>query len=88
MRRLDCHDRLKNVRRGYEAATRTVNVVIRFVKENPAVGREIDLTVSDLRTVASELHDVYFARMFASFESSIRHYWASIRKTKPLTEVC
>jgi hypothetical protein len=45
------------------------------------------LELSALRALPQELHDVYFARMFACFESDLRDYWRAIgRKTKPPTE--
>jgi hypothetical protein len=40
-----------------------------------------------MRALPQELHDVYFARMFACFESDLRHFWrTTVRDTKPLTE--
>jgi hypothetical protein len=45
------------------------------------------LELNRLRALAADLHDIYFARMFACFESSLRNYWRSeIRDTKPVTE--
>ena len=40
-----------------------------------------------MRAVPEQLHDIYFIRMFACFESDLRHYWrTNVRDTKPLTE--
>jgi hypothetical protein len=45
-----------------------------------------DLSLTELRSLAQELHDVYFVRMFACFESSLRHFWrTTIKNSKPLT---
>jgi hypothetical protein len=40
-----------------------------------------------MKALAEELPDVYFVRMFAGFESSLRDYWqTNVRATKPSTE--
>jgi hypothetical protein len=88
MRCLDCHARVKQVQRSYEAALQTVNLVIAMVESDPDILYENDINIRDLRAIGQELHDAYFARMFAYFESSVRHYWrARVRDTKPSTEV-
>src|SRR5437870_1800763 len=87
MRRFDCQDRIKQVKSRYETAFQTVNVLIELAIQQPEYLYQHDLTLAEMRAVAVELHDVYFARMFASFESSLRHYWrTSVKDTKPLTE--
>jgi hypothetical protein len=87
MRRLDCHDRIKQVMRSYQNALRAVEVLIRLAVQQPRYLRDENLDLSELRALPKELHDVYFARMFAYFESDLRHYWrTTVRDTKPLTE--
>jgi hypothetical protein len=87
MRRLDCHTRIKEVRDRYHTALRTVNLLIGLATQQPDYLYENDVTLTEMRALVAELHDVYFARMFACFESSLRHYWRTrVRDTKPSTE--
>lgn len=73
MRRTDCHDAIKQVMSSYEMAVRTVNAVIGIVVRQPDYLKDDDLSLVELRLLAGELHDIYFTRMFASFESGLRH---------------
>lgn len=88
MRRLDCHDAIKRVRRSYEIAVRTVEVFVRIARQEPQHLRQNDLALADIDAMRKELHDVYFVRMFACFESALRHYWRTkVRDTRPLAAV-
>jgi hypothetical protein len=85
--RIHCHDRIKQAKRSYEAALHTVNVLLELVTLQPKLIFEHELDLNEIRQLKQELHEVYFVRMFASFESSVRDYWrTSVRDTKPLTE--
>jgi hypothetical protein len=87
MRRLDCHDRIKRLTSNYETALRTVQTLIRLAEQQPEHLYKYDLDMKQMRAVAEQLHDIYFTRMFACFESCLRDYWrAKIRDTKPRTE--
>lgn len=86
MRRLDCHESVKHVERGYETALQSVRALIRIVIESPAYLDANNINLAALRNLEVELHDLYFVRMFASFESSLRHYWKScVKNTEPPT---
>jgi hypothetical protein len=86
MRRLNCHNAIKQVKSSYDTALQIVALLIEIVKEEPEYLYKYNLPLGAVRGFAKELHDVYFVRMFACFESSLRHYWQTcIRKTKPLT---
>ena len=86
MHRLNCHNAIKQVRRSYQTALQTVNVLMGIVIERPEYLYDHNLSLTDLRALAEGLQDIYFARMFACFESSLRHYWrAKIKNSKPLT---
>jgi len=88
MRRLDCHGRIKAVRSRYHAARRALTVTIRLAEQQPGLLFENELDIGDLKMAANELEEIYFTRMFAAFESSLRDYWtARVRATRPLTEV-
>jgi hypothetical protein len=85
--RIDCHDRIKQVKASYITALQTVNVLRRLVELQPDLRYDYELDLSEMRNLERELHDAYFVRMFARFESSIRHFWrTTVRDTKPPTE--
>jgi hypothetical protein len=87
MRRLDCHGRIKQVTSNYQTALRTVRTLIRLVEQQPELLRNYGLDLIEMRDVADQLHEIYFSRMFACFESSLRDFWrAKVKVTKPLTE--
>ncbi len=87
MRRIDCHSRIKDTRNSYTTAFQTASAFIRIAEEQPHLLHDYELDLTTIRAMAGELHDVYFVRMFACFESSIRHYWwARIKRTRPSTE--
>jgi hypothetical protein len=88
MHRLDCHGRIKQAERSYKTALQTVSAFIALAEQQPELVLDNDLNLPELRALATELHTVFFARMFACFESSLRHYWwTSVRETRPLTRV-
>ena len=73
--------------RGYQTALQTVELLIRLAEDQPKYLRANNLGLDQLRSLSDELHDLYFVRMFACFESDVRHYWqTAVRNTKPLTE--
>lgn len=58
-----------------------------IVESDPAILYRNELELSAIRALESELHSVFFARLFASFESALRHYWRQkVRNSRPGTE--
>src|SRR5262249_55436618 len=87
MRRKECFDRVEQVVRHYQTAVQTVTVLIRLAEDQPDYLRKYKLDLREMRALPQELDVVYFARMFALFESDLRHFWrTTVRDTKPLTE--
>jgi hypothetical protein len=87
MRRSDCHDRIKQARSSCETACRTVLVLIRLAEEQPELLYNQNLDMADIKVLPDELRDVYFVRMFACFESDLRHYWQKcVKDTVPPTK--
>jgi hypothetical protein len=87
MRRNDCHIRIKQIIINYENAIQMVQILTGIVTEQPQYLHRHNLSLAEMRALAIEFHDIYFTRMFACFESSLRHYWRiTVRDTKPLTE--
>jgi hypothetical protein len=87
MRREECFDRIEQVVHHYHTAVQTVRVLIRLAEDQPKYLHDYQLDLREMRALPQELHDVYFARMFACFESDLRDFWrTTVRDTKPLTE--
>jgi hypothetical protein len=87
MRRKECQDRLEQVFSQYETASRMADVLIRLAEERPKNLQGYNLDPSRMRTVRDGFDEMYFTRMFAWFESDLRHYWRTNGKvTRPLTE--
>ena len=80
MRRIDCHDNIKRVKSLFEAALAMIDELIRIARNEPEVLNRLDVDLSDMISVRYQLHDIYFARLFACFETSLRHYWQSVKK--------
>lgn len=87
MIRANCHDAINDVKRSYGTAIQTVRAVVQIVREQSAYLVRFGLALHEIQTVAAGLHDLYFVRMFACFESALRDYWrTAVRDTKPPTE--
>jgi hypothetical protein len=55
--------------------------------QQPQYLHDHDLSLPEIKSLVVGLHDVYFVRLFACFESALRHYWrTSVKATKPSTE--
>jgi len=86
MRRLDCHTGIKQVTSSYQTALQTVNILIGIVENQPKYLHQYKLALDELHDLRKGLHDIYFVRMFACFESNLRNYWmTSVKKSRPLT---
>ncbi len=88
MRRLDGHDQLKQVSRSYSTASRAIQLLNELCRENPNHLRRGNIDLIQLLEVSTQLHEVYFVRLFANFESILRDYWKEglKRKSRPVTE--
>lgn len=87
MRRESCYRRINQVVLSYRTALQMVEVLIRLARNEPKYLHVNKLELSALQPLPGELHDVYFVRVFACFESDLRHYWrTSVRDTRPPTE--
>jgi hypothetical protein len=87
MRRESCFDRIDEVHRNYHTVLKTVKVLIRLARNDPKYLYVNNLQMNALQALPEALHDVFFVRIFACFESDLRHYWRATRRdTKPATE--
>lgn len=87
MLRTRCFRRIAGVLDNYRTVLKTVDVLVQLAQNDPRYLKANALELSTLRALPRERHDVYFARMFACFESDLRHYWRTMgRKASPPTE--
>jgi|SRR5579864_5339407 len=88
MHHFDHHTSLKQVESRYETAIRAIEALKKILQEQPKYLKKFDLDLIELAALHSELHEIYFTRLFARFESTLRGYWRTKRKkTRPMTKV-
>lgn len=84
MNRFDCHDRLKEVAQRYVLAKEVLANAVELISRDASL---LEASVPTLNELSSELESLYFVRLFAVFESTIRHYWLNtVRSSRPSTE--
>jgi hypothetical protein len=87
MLRKDCYRSMVQVSLSHRTALQAVALLIRLARDEPRYLRRSSLNLGSLQDLLDELHDVYFIRIFACFESALRHFWrATVRDTRPPTE--
>ena len=87
MRRLDCHTRIKQVKDDYHVVYRALSTFVRIATQQPHMLHDNDPPMEKITALIDDLRNVYIVRMFARFESDLRHYWRTrVRDTKPKTE--
>lgn len=70
----------------YRAALRSLRALERILVERPEFAERFRISLPEVRSSASRLHDVYFIALFARFESILRDYWRlHKRDSKPYT---
>ena len=81
MRRLDCHDRIKQVKSSYQTALQTVTVLIGFVENQPRLLGDHNLNLSEMRALVAELHDVVSSAVpegALGFRSALHHTFEGV----------
>jgi hypothetical protein len=81
VRRIDCQDRMNDVQRNFGVALKVIAALQHIA--DPAYLIQCELDAPLLKAVKTELQNVYFAHLFNCFESSVRSFWASVRRTVP-----
>jgi hypothetical protein len=75
-------ERIKAVEREYIAARKAVDDFLVSMNRGTAAPPP-GTKVRDVHAMSENLEGTYLIRLFAAFESGLRSYWATIRKTKP-----
>ena len=87
MRRADCHARIKQAERDHDDIISSLRMVAASTAPRAHLPGPGELTPQRLASLVEGIADLYFLRMFAHFESTLRHYWrAKGRATRPSTQ--
>ena len=84
--RFDWLVRIKVVEREYAAMRLAADRFLAEVRHDPGLLTS-DLRPRDAVHAASHLEGTYVVRLFAEFETGLRSYWRSVRRTRPSAEV-
>ena len=74
-KKTDRSERMKSVEREYQVAEMARAALEEALTRDSGLLTAGGLTVVDLRTYRSKLHDTYFIRLFAEFETGLKDYW-------------
>ena len=80
-RRDDCQRRIRAVEEEYLAVRLAMNRLADAARRDPTILGGV--SPRDLKRAAAALEGTYLTRMFAEFETGLRHYWQSLRDTNP-----
>jgi hypothetical protein len=78
---------MKSVEREYQVAEMARSALEKALIQHPGLLTAEDLDVGDLRTYKSKLHDTYFIRLFAEFETGLKDYWKNGLGKDPSTRI-
>lgn len=84
-RRDDAIRRLKSVEDEFRAARFALDEAVLAAESDPLRAGAARVTPSQLALAHSNADVTYLVRLFAEFESFLRGYWATLRKTEPPT---
>jgi hypothetical protein len=74
-KKTDRSERMKSVEREYGVAEMARAALEEALSQHSGLLTAKGLNVVDLRTYRSKLHDTYFIRLFAEFETGLKDYW-------------
>ncbi len=86
-RKTDRAERMKSVEREYEVAEMARAALEEALNLNSGLLTAEGLAVADLRTYRNKLHDTYFIRLFAEFETGLKDYWKNGLGEDPKTRI-
>lgn len=77
--------RMKSVEREYSATRQAVDQFLGHARLDPMILRG-DLRPRDVQHASDRLEGTYVIRLFAEFETGLRLFWGTVRRTRPGTE--
>jgi hypothetical protein len=76
---------MKAVEREYAAMRQAADRFLAEVGRDPSILRG-DARARDLERASGHLEGTYVMRLFAEFETGLRDYWKTVRRTQPSTK--
>jgi hypothetical protein len=86
-KKTDRSERMKAVEREYQVAELAREALEDALARHSGLLTAGRLTVVDLRTYRNKLHDTYFIRLFAEFETGLKDYWKNGLNEDPRTRI-
>jgi hypothetical protein len=74
-KKADRSERMKAVEREYLVAEKALAALEEALERYSGLLTSSNLSSADLRSFRTRLHDTYFIRLFAEFETGIKDYW-------------
>jgi hypothetical protein len=79
------HERIKAAEREYWVIRLAVERLLRAVRHDPTILGD-GMRHGRIQDAWQHLEGTYLVRLFSEFESGLRSYWATIKKTRPQSE--
>ena len=86
-KRMEWLSRIKSVEKEFHSMRFAADRLILDVARDPNILKTSNFQSASCRNAAENLEATYLIRLFAEFESGLRDFWVSIRKTHPQAEV-
>jgi len=86
-KKTDRCERMKAVEREYQVAELAREALEDTLTRHSGLLTAGGLTAVDLRTYQTKLHDTYFIRLFAEFETGLKDYWKNGLNEDPRTRI-
>ena len=86
-KKMERSERMKSVEREYGVAEMARLTLEEALTRDSGLLTGQGLTVVDLRTYRGKLHDTYFIRLFAEFETGLKDYWKNGLGEDPTTRI-
>ena len=86
-KKTDRSERMKSVEREYQVAEMARSALEDALDKHSGLLTGNGLTIADLRVYRAKLHDTYFIRLFAEFETGLKDYWKNGLKENPNTRI-
>jgi len=86
-KKINRSERIKAVEREFQVAEISIKALEQAMQKESGLLTNEGLNAADLRNFRTKLHDTYFIRMFAEFETGLRDFWKNGLNESPNTRV-
>lgn len=87
LKRMVWQTRIKAVEKEFHSMRLAADRLLAIVVRDPTILTAKSVQPASCRLASENLEGTYFIRLFAEFESGLREFWASLKRTHPQTEV-